>query len=243
MAAYQFSPPRAGRSIELIKSGGRFAHRTIRALIWCRRHWCALTLGGSLFIALGGILLWQQHRREKQEIAASALRFRALQAEQTAPVAGSGETSAGPSVRDVMTQYPTTATATIAALQLAARAIQRQEWAEAIQWLKPIAELSAKGTVVGLLAREGLAAAYEGSGNLHDAARLYEGLANEAANADFVEAARGLIRVLVAAGKTEEAKAFLTRFAALHITDEAVKEFQETEWLWIESSAGGHAAP
>ncbi len=173
-----------------------------------------------LAVALGASA-WQEDRRDK----AGALLYRTLEAVDgeisSTPLPEAGRRVFASSAdkdraiiaaaAEVLRTYPSTAAARTAALAAGDAHLRLAEWDAAIESYQRYLASAPRDDSLRFAALEGLAQAHEGKGDLEQAVRDYQRLAEETpVHKD--RAALERARVLAKAGKGDEAKAILKRF-------------------------------
>ena len=168
---------------------------------------------------VGGGVFWRLQHRSEREIAAFAVLYRA----------GKIVPADAASLQSVLDRFPKTAAADVTRLKIAAVTLQQGTAQQAIEALTPLAEGSGGPAVLHLLAREMLAAAYEERKDFVRAAEAFRALVGDPTYYDRLRALKGAVRCLIAAGKSDDARAMLAEAKLPKDVEQAIEE----ERLWL----------
>jgi tetratricopeptide (TPR) repeat protein len=212
-----------------MKEPDKFQQAATQAASWIaarRRHVVYAGLAVVAVAVLIAILAAVQERRAQTAGAAASDLLQAMGGEiSSVPLPGfPGPFYASEEARQkavvaaadrVLSEYPGTGAADLAALAKGDAHLRLREWAEAKKAYERFLAHADKKDSLRFGALEGVALAEEGKGDLDGAAAAYERMAKEApAFADHADLERA--RVLAQAGKTAQAKELLTGFAEKH---------------------------
>ncbi len=212
-----------------MKEPDKFQQAATQAASWIaarRRHVVYAGLAVVAVAVLIAILAAVQERRAQTAGAAASDLLQAMGGEiSSVPLPGfPGPFYANEEARQkaivaaadrVLSEYPGTPAADLAALAKGDAHLRLREWDQAKAAYERFLTHADKKDSLRFGALEGVALAEEGKGNLDGAAAAYERMGKDApAFADHADLERA--RVLAQAGKTAEAKELLTAFAQKH---------------------------